>query len=458
MTGLESQVRKARFRLTANRWLNQLCATASAAAGVFAGIVLLSRLFDWHWPLAAIAAGLSLVALSSSVVWAILVRVDLATAAASLDEAAGTKERISSGLYCTGSADPFARAVRADAERTGANLSVGQHLRWRVPSRLTGAAISFVIAAAMLLLPSGLLAGQDEQQRQQLQAVERTAAVIKERGERIKRVARTNPELMALADDLDKLGEPPGERVAKPGELRQAALRKLDGMKDVLKQRQAGEKFRNAEEFKKMLRGLKPPAQPDTPTSRLAKALASGDFKAAREEMNKMQEQLAKLSSPADAEKLKQMERQLDQLVGQLDQLRSDKELSQKLQQAGIKKEDVERMLRQLTKKDLEQLRKRLEEQGMSQTQIDKFTKQLQKQAGANALAKQLSQALQQAGQSAGAGSTGDAMGQLGKAADQLGSLEMLEQEMAQVASTLSELQAAMDDLGNPCPNCAGAG
>ncbi len=458
MTRLESQVRKARLRLAANQWLNQLCLTVSLSAGIFAALVLLTRLFDWHWPLGMIAAGLGAAALVTSIIWAVATRVDLATAAASLDDAAGTKERISSGLYCLDLEDPFARAVAADAERTGANLTVSRHLRWSVPSRLPTTSVLIVIAAAMLFLPTGLLAGEEEEGQQRAQAVERTTALIKERSKQIKSVARTNPELKVLAEELDKLGEPPGDRKAKPGELRQAALRKLDKMQDVLKQQQESDKVKSADEFKKMLRGIKPPSRTDTPANRLAKALSSGDFKAARQEIDKMREQLAKLGSPEDAAKLDQMQRQLDQLAKQIEQLSDDKQLSQKLQQAGMKKEDVERMLRQLTKKDLEQVRKQLQEQGMSQTEIDKLTKQLQKQAGANALAKQLGQALKQAGESAAAGAAGDASDQLAQAANQLSSLEMLEQEMEQIESTLADLQSAMNDLGNACPNCGGGG
>jgi len=458
MSPIETKVRQARFRLSINQWLDQLCIALASAAGMFAAVVLVVRLLGWSWPLGITAAGLGAAATIVSVVWASATRVNLARAAAALDEAAGLKERISSGLYCQESDDPFGRAVVADAERTGTNLTVGAHLKWQVPRRLGSSFVVLILSSATLLVPSGLLARTDEKQAADAAVAEHTAAVVRRQSEQIKRVVKNNPELKTLADELDKLGEPPGDRMLPGAELKQAALKKLDAIKDVLKQQQGNDKARDNEEFKKMLRGLQTPQPPTTPAERLAKALASGDFKAAKEQIDTLREQLAKMSSPQDAQKLQELERQLAELSKKLDWVADDKKLAEKLQQGGIDKKDLERLLRQPSKKDLDQLRQQLEKQGLTQKDINELLERLQKKAGAGAMAKQLSQSLQDAAKSAGEGSVGEALDQLGDASDQLSEMEMLEQEMGQVDSMLAELQGAMNELGNPCSSCQGRG
>jgi hypothetical protein len=116
MTDLDRTVRLAQRRLWMNRWLRLLGWSATAAAGAYVLVALLNKLLSltehpWFYPGAALgAAG---VAMLISVVWLIATREDRPTAAAALDQAAGLKERISSGLYCAGSTDPFAQAVRS---------------------------------------------------------------------------------------------------------------------------------------------------------------------------------------------------------------------------------------------------------------------------------------------------------------------------------------------------------
>ncbi len=457
MSQIERAVRQARSRLTANRWLDQVCVTLATAAGIFAAISVLVRLFDVAWPLGMLAAGLVIVAVGGSIIWALLTRVDLAGAAVALDRAAGLKERISSGMYCSQGSDPFEKAVFADAERTGGQLHVASHLRWQAPRRLGGALTAALVAAATLLIPRGLLAGDEATTHTQQDTV-RTAAVVKQRTEDIKKAAKTNPELKALAEELEALGEVPDQRNFTPTDIRHAALKKLDQMQDILKQQKGKDEFKNAQELKKMLRALNPSETPDTPVKKLTQALAQGDFKAARDQLQQMQEQLAKLTDPADAQKLDSMKNQLDELAKKLESLAKAEDLEKQLQQSGIKKEDIERMLKQLSKKDLEQLREQLEKQGMSQKDIEKLAKQLQQQAGARQMAQNLAKSMQQAGQAAGEGNPQQAIGQMQGAADQLSEMEMLEQELSQMDSMIADLQDAKNDMGNPCGQCRGTG
>ena len=202
---------------------------------------------------------------------------------------------------------------------------------------------------------------------------------------------------------------------------------------------------------------LKPSNQLDTPANRLAKALAKGDFKAARALAEEMRKHLASVS-PKDVHKLQAMQKQLEQLAKKLEALANDDKAIKQLQQAGLKKEDIERMLKNLTAEDIQEIKERLEKQGLSQEAIQKLTKLLQKRMGANEMARKLAQALGQAAQAMAAGSPSDAASGMEGAGGQLSALEMLEQEMNEIDSMMADLQSAKNDLGNPCSSCNGTG
>jgi hypothetical protein len=52
----------------------------------------------------------------------------------------------------------------------------------------------------------------------------------------------------------------------------------------------------------------------------------------------------------------------------------------------------------------------------------------------------------------------GEAMAGLSMAGDQLSELEMLEQDMAQLDSTMTALQDAQNNIDKPCSSCNGTG
>jgi hypothetical protein len=137
------------------------------------------------------------------------------------------------------------------------------------------------------------------------------------------------------------------------------------------------------------------------------------------------------------------MEKQLDDLAKQLDKVSNQENLKKQLEQAGLKKEDIDRMLQHLSKDDLDQLKKQLQKNGMSQQQISKIAQQVKKQQGAAQALKNMSKAMKSAAQAAGDGQMGDAMAGMELANDQLSEMEQLEQEMNQLQSTMSQLNQA---------------
>ncbi len=458
MTQLDRQIKKTQHRLWLNRWLHRASFTIGVTAVVFAACVLVQRLFDLPIPLQWAGGALGGVALIVCSIWTIATREGPVVAAATLDGAAGLKERISSGYFCTGSDDAFAGAVVADAQNASASVTVGRHVRLTVPRSLAASTFSIILAALMFLVTPGLLksaeAEADEQQETQIRE---TKVAVKRKMAQIREMTEANPALEELKEKLEALDKPPTGRIQKPEDVRHEAVKKIDTLSDAVKRKREDKKYDGVSEVRKALRQLKVPRSDDAPTQKLSKALAKGDFKSAKEEINKIKEQLATLKSEEDKEMAKQLSKRLNDLSKQLEKLAENKELRQELEQAGIKKEDVDRMLENLSKKDLDQVKKQLEQKGLGQKQIESLANKLQQQQKAGSAAKGLSKSLKKAAKCENPGQSGEAMGGLSQAADQLSDLETLEQEMSQLDSTIESLQQAKNELDNkPCPKCGG--
>jgi hypothetical protein len=346
----------------------------------------------------------------------------------------------------------------ADAERVGSAINVRQHIRLGVPSRLAWTVGSFVLSALMFLVTPGLLKPKEAVAREERRdAVEATHIAVKKQMDQIREMTETTPALEDLKPQLADMDSLSG-KVDAPADIRHEALKKIDRLEDAVRQKRASDRYDAVPEMQKRLRGLKVPGSEEAPTQQLAKALHEGDFKTAKEEVQKLREQLATLKSEEDKEAAAKLSKQLDDLARQIDKLAKDEKLAQKLEQAGLSKEDMERMLERLSKKDLEQIQKKLEESGMSREQIEKIARQLQQNKAAGAAAKKLAQSMKQGAKAADAGEMGNAMEGLSQAAEQLGELEQLEQEMNQLEATADALQQAKNDIDKPCSICGGSG
>jgi hypothetical protein len=304
----------------------------------------------------------------------------------------------------------------------------------------------------MFLISPGLLAPSEAvEAKEQAAQLKETAVVVKRKMDAVRRMAEATPALQDLTDRLDGRDLAPAEKLRKPADLRHQAMKKIDRLADAVKQKRGDAKYDAAREMRKMMRGLKVPKSADTAAAKLSKALAKGDFKTAKEEINALREQLATLKSEQDKELAAKMSRQLTNLAKQLEQLANEEKLAKKLEEAGVKKEDAERLLESLKKEDLDQLQKELEKQGLAPKQAQKMADQMKRQQQAGGMAQQLAQALGQGAQ-AGQGQSGNAVAGLSAAADQLSELEALQQEMNQLDAALAELQNARNDLGQSGP------
>ena len=163
MSRLEQQVGQARWRLTTNVLMQRIALGVLIATGVWTLVLLTERAFALGIPVVHGIWVAGLIAATIAAVGTYLARVKPLQAAVAIDQAAGLKERISTGLAVRRDSDPFAQAVVRDAERTAAGVHVRTHLPYRAPALWPWSAACIVAAVILgFFMPElNLLAGQD---------------------------------------------------------------------------------------------------------------------------------------------------------------------------------------------------------------------------------------------------------------------------------------------------------
>lgn len=454
MVTLHQHIREAQRRLWLNQFVGRLAITISFGALLFSASWAVLRLFDLPWPLGWVATGLAVASFVLAFVWSLATREDALSAGACLDQVAGLRERISSAQYCRPGEDAFGDAVLADAERAVQGLRVSRLIRLSAPPQWGWAVASLLLLAMPLLIPLGMLKPAEVKANEEKKAsAESTRVAVKHEMEQLRELVGKTPALEDVKpkeEDLD-LGGVTKEQ--SPADIRHEALKKIDRYEDAIKQKKNSERYDSLSDARKMLRAVKPPDSQEAATQKLAQALQQGDFKTAREEIEKLQEQLATLKSEEDKEMVQKIGQQLDELSKQLDKVANEEQLAKQLEEAGIKKEDVEKMLERLSKKDLEQLQKKLEESGLSKEKAEQLAKQLQKKQEAKSMAGKMAQGLKGSAQQAKAGQAENAAAKLSQASEQLSELEQLEQEMSQLDAAASAMAQAKKDIEQQCPS-----
>ncbi len=503
MNAIENQVARARRRLWLNRWIGQWGWGLAMATGVWLLAWIADRLFSLHWPMgvgALVGLGLSFV---GSVVWLMLTRDSAHHAAAALDTAAGLRERVSTSLDVRpDSSNAFEAAVVSDAERSVTGLTPRKFLPVRWSGSLSVSGAMLVLALLSLLLPEFDLLNRDEAaaQEQALSArADRMQKALSKPVSVIKRVAQQNPEL-DLKDDADRLDDPlDGRRASDPSFIRRETVKQLDHLRDALDKKADAEKFRSHRETKKRLRQIGEPSDPKSELTELMSHLAAGEFDEAEKETKKLAESLAKRARDGkmNAEQMQNLQKQLKELEEKLKKAAENKkqeeqlkkQCQQKLQNSGMSKQEAERVLNELAKKDPKQLEKmakdlaqRLKDKGVTQEQmkqmLKKMQKQMKQQKASSKQCQKMGQKMGQCAKSMEQGKMKEAGQQLKEAGDMLSEMEQLEQALNELESQMSDLEDAKDDLegefdpdkddlacdmcdgggflpdGSPCPKC----
>ncbi len=473
---LDKQVSHARRRLTDNVFLHRLSVGVLVAGALWTLLILVVRLFALPVPLGHGAWAAPAVAVLFGLVGTVLSRPNALHAAVALDAAAGLKERLSTAWLVRGQADPFARATVDDAEKAAGRVHVPAHIRHRVPSLWPWSAAAVLVALLLFwLMPAvNLLARGDEDAnvvpRAVVEAEQQTIkAEFDDKLNQLKELAKDNPDLKGLTEDLQPLEMPDSPGVT-PEDIRREAVKRIDAVGDKLKRELAATAANPLNEMKRMLSKLQPQGG-DKATAELSQALASGDFEGAKQALQKITEQVQDAArSATDAEtqrKLAELQEQLTRLADQVAKLNDTVQLQKELaSKAGLSEEQARQLLEQLAKCDPKQLEKELQKQlgdkGLSQQQIQQLAQKIQQNQQARQAGQKLAQSLAKAAQAAqqcnspggadaGASSAANA---LANAAGQLSELEMSEQLAGELEAQLSDLENLRDDVCQG--NCQG--
>lgn len=459
MTQIDRQVHRARRQLLLIRTAQLTGRTLSYAAVGFALTVIVDRVFNTPVPLGWAALIWLAGGIAAGTVWALATRASLSEAATALDEAAGLRERISSGLYCERDDDPFARAVLVDAERVSAGVTVRRHLPLRWPPSMNLAGVSMVAAALTLLLPQwDVLADsreEDQVTQQHVKQVQVAKAAWEKRSESIRKQFDDNP---LLKEEVEKLEEMKTGRLESSQDVQRETIKRLESLRDSIERKREETKYESVDELKKMLNRLpREPQEKDSAVNKLSEALSKGDFSEAKEALKELQEKLAKADAEDNAELKKELEKKLEQLAKQIETAAEQKKIEEQLQQEGLKKEDIERLMASLEKKDMEAVKKALQEQGMTAEKAKDLAKQLAKSKAAQDMAKKMAQSMSSMAQGS-ADMSEEMQAAASDAMDQLSDLESLEMEMAELSSAMSELSGMQDGAESSCSECNGSG
>ena len=386
---------------------------------------------DW-WPF-AIAGGAGLIVAALIAACTGPSRVDAAVA---LDHSFHLNERLSTALTLPDDLrdTPAGRALIADALRHVGDLDIGSQFGPRFPRLAWIPVIPAAVAAALLFVPQ--LTQTKAQARiadtiEKQVVVDQSKALGKKIAEQRKEMDKSKfaeaekilAEIERAADQLAKA--PPGQK--------DKALVELNKLTDTLKDRQ--KQLGSPEQINRQLQQLKDLAKMG-PGDEFTKSLAKGDFMKAATELKKLQEKL-KSGKMTEAEK-KQLKEQVAEMAKKLEKLANldqrKQQLAEALKNGGLSKEQFQKEMQKLEEqaKSLQQLQnlaakldeaqKQLEKGnakeaakalGMTEEQLAEMAKQLQEIEALDGALADL--------QDAKNGMTGDGMNQLGDALDNLG-------------------------------------
>lgn len=451
MSEIRRVLRLARMRLLFAAFLRHavLALTAAILAVMVLRVssVMLGFGVDW-WSLAT--WGPTLV-FAVAMIWTLAAMPMQQAVARRVDEGADLKETLSTALAVQGSPDAWCKAVvesaSAKARTVDVRRAIPVHAPRTWPMPLTAALACVVVW--LLPVPQDVLGKQaaKEKKEQEKKQVEKAKVETKEAvakvEEQLKKLDPENVDAQKTANELDQ------PKPNNPEDIRRAAIKKIEGMKDKLDQmRSDSDKAQTADALKDMLKQLK--NQPG-PMEDVTKALAKGDFAAAQKAMEDLQTKMA--AGQMSAEAKAQMSKQLDSLKSQLDKLAANqKDLEDKLKQAGL---DPKLAM------SPEELKKALEN---SKNLTEAQKKQLQKAALAKQSACQACQSMSacMSKMAASMGKEGE-MGEQGQQgmselAGQMSEMEMMMSEAQSMDAALSEAQHQLKSLCEGMGECNNPG
>lgn len=434
MEQLRRVIRRSAWRVGFGRFFRALLVTLAGVIGALALALLAQRLFGVAIDWAVVSAAACGAAVVGAAAWAWAKRPSPLAIARAVDERAGLREAISTALCVDGREDAWSRATVEHAARAAAGVDPGRLFPARTPSVWPAPMVAAAVLALMwLAVPQfdvlGLLKKEKATEAER-QAVTQAVAEVKSHEDEIKDALKKLDDPTLLDDAAT--GDKPEPKTA--AEVRQEAIRRLTTLQERLEDLRQGDKGLKLDALQDKLNQLRQPGP--GPLNEASQALAKGDFKKAKEELEKLAEKLASgAMSPADKEAL---QKQLEDLAKQLEKLAEQrKDMEQKLQEMGLDP---------ALAGDPNALEKALDKMaGLSDQQKQQLMQAARAAEGACKAAQGMAGALAKAGQQMQGGMAGEAMQ---GAADQLGDMEMLAQEMQAAEAAQAALNKGLKSLG----------
>lgn len=381
MDTLRKQVRRAQRRIMLQRFLGILCwcwfaTLLVAAVGIGVSKYFpeqLARVADWHWVAGALGAGL-LIALAGT----FLRRQPALDAAIEVDRRFGLRERVSSVLTLSREEleTPIGMALLDDAQHRVNKIYIPERFQVRLGrSSLLPLAPAIIVALVALFVPPRVI----EQQAEATQDLAAVKKQVKESSDALrKKMLEQRKEArekgLKDAEELfDKLERGAKELSKGDTDRKQTLVNLNDLAKEIEKRRQG---MGDAEQLKKQLNQLKDLKQ--GPADKMANALKNGDIQEAIKELEQLKQQLreGKLNEDSKkklADQMADMQKKIKEMAENHKKKMED--LEQRIQQkreAG-QKEEANELQRQLDRMAMQnQQMKQMQEMGEKLGQCSK--------------------------------------------------------------------------------------
>ncbi len=430
MDSIRQQIRVAQRRLLAQQFLSLLglVMAATLAFGALgyatAKIWILnvdSEAWFWTWMGGALLTGFTTALLA-----AYCTRRSSLEAALEIDRRFRLEERLSSTLALNPDQleTPVGRALMADTRQQAQRIDVRDGFAIRAPWT-----IGLPLLPAVLLFGlAWLVPDAADRAAQQAQASPEAPEVVREQTERLterlreKRAALSQSELDELDELLKQLESAADELRQKDGLDQKRALMQVNEMSRLVTEKR--DQVSGADEMRKQFSKLRNIQQ--GPGDKLAQAMRQGNLGAAREQIEKLQQQLK-------SEELTETDREA--LQKQLE------EMKEKLQESVRAFEEAKRELEQ----QIEQRLRSGDQQGANQLQqkLNQLQRMDRQMSQLEQMAQQLgscSECLQQGNSSEAAAQLGQLAQELGDLQSQLDQLQTLDEMLDQLADCKSGL------------------
>jgi hypothetical protein len=426
------QVRKARWRLGFGRFLQALGWTCFAALTLALGCVTADKFWpmgiaSWIWAAAAVASGVV-----AAAVWALIRDRGPLDAAIELDRRFELKERVSSALAISeeGRESNLGRALVDDAIRRVNRIDVSGGIRVRPGRQILLPLIPglLVVLVTIFVSPAVDNAAQASSEGNQARKTNRPAVGLERKLAKHAEEAKEKGLEDAVFERLRRGAE---ELASMTQNERKQALVELNDLKRTIEQRRndvaAAERMRDQfENLRDMERG---------PADKLLEEIRRGNFDKAKDQLDQLKAALAKGDlSPEDREKLA---KQLDQMKKKLEDMAKAhgdamKDLEQRAKQARAEgRNDEASKMEEM----LDALRQQMPQMDQLGNMADKMG--------------QCAQSLRDGGLQEASDLMQDLGGELEDLQAQMDELELLDEAMGDIAQCRNQAN---------CPACGGAG